>query len=280
MSTRLKAHGNVESKDLAELFLSNYYGETSAAKWAEGFINKGAHKGEFIPWTVMATAMKLLDWNSKVEVIENDTGGYVFRDTVDMQTHFKDSSVLDENTGEVGAKETTTSQLKYAFYVKVKLTYFGEESTHEYAVLDTAHRPVNYIDSQMVNKAIQRNKARAISLITGIGLTLWTREAVVEELEDTDVGEAKKPAVVSKPKLTKPKVDPKTTEESVITQLAKALIENTTDPDFLIKHKSSLEFIKETYGVDYSDKNIETLSEALSKVSGIDGFAKIILQED
>lgn len=273
----------------AEMFVANYYGETEVAKWALGFVKGGVHDGEFIPWTVMNMALKLLDWKSTIELVENDEGGYIFRDTVFMETSQKKIEGVDDKGNDI-IRSTDTSNNTSAFYVKVRIVYFGEETIHEYAVLDTGHQPVQYLNSQLVNKAIQRNKARAISLVTGIGLPLWTREAI--EQESDDVG--KETAVVIEPKKQKlTKAKPNDTMETVLDGnleavvgddlelvLARKIAENVTDEEFLAKHKKALEFAKKTFNVDYMEKNINKLAKTLLNVNDLEGFAKMILGEE
>lgn len=271
-----------EDQENAQLYLDNYYGVTPVAKWVEGFVKTGVHDGEFIPWTVMDMAIKLLDWNSKVEFIENDAGGYVFRDTVITKTNQTDIDGIDTDTGAEIIRGKQTENTSYSFYIKVKVTYLGETTEHQYAVLSTAHAPVQFINSQMVNKAMQRGKARAISLVTGIGLALWTREEIEMEL----AVEAEGPKTIKplkkeeKPKKLKKPQENDTIDSAIEKSLAEFLVEKVEDKEFVEKYKTSLQFIKDTYNVDYTEKDVDVLAEGLTKVNDIEGFANMIMREE
>lgn len=276
---------SAQERDHANLFLQNYYGETDVSKWAESFVNEGVHDGEFIPWTVMTTALKLLDWKSKIEVLENDDGGYVFRDTVMTQTSQREVEGVSANSGTEIVRSTETDNTTYSFYVKIRITYLDDVTDHMYAIMDTAHRPVQYINSQLVNKAIQRAKARSISLVTGIGLTLWTREAVQEEVtidrEDAPQKLEPKKKEVKKEKLTKPNENGTIGtpgEKTIEVELAELLVAKTKEPEFIEEFKTSLNFIRDTFGVDYLDDNVVSLAESLKKVNDLEGFAKMIMK--
>lgn len=270
----------------AKLFLDNYYGESDVSQWAESFVDQGVHDGEFIPWTVMTTALRLLDWKSKVEVIENEDGGYVFRDTVHTKTSQETVEGISATSGKEILTSTKVQNTTYSFYIKVKITYLGEVTEHMYAIMDTAHRPVNYINTQLVNKAIQRAKARSISLVTGIGLTLWTREAIEEEKAKDKEPETEKilpnKKETKKHNLTKDNkndtIDDQAGSNKTADELAKVLVEKTQDPEFIQKHKTSLVFIEDTYGVNYLNTNAKELSKQLEKVNDLEGFAKMIMK--
>lgn len=263
----------------AELFLANYYGETEIAKWALSFVNTGAHDGQFIPWTIMTTALKLLDWKSTIELVTNEDGGYVFRDQSFVETtQVKVDGVNDQ--GVAIERSTVTKNTTQAFYVKLRIVYFGEESIHEYAVLNTGHQPVQYLDSQLVNKAIQRNKARAISLVTGIGLSLWTgEEASREKTEDvTTTIEPKKQ------KLTKDKKDDKIKDlpegKQVEDVLAEFIQVKIKDKAFTEKHGQALKFASDTFNVDFEEKDVKKLSKTLLNINDLESFAKLLMGDE
>ncbi len=181
---------------------------------------------------------------------------------------------LSDPESTVSVLDNTDGFNQSMYFIRVKVKYLGQIWGHIETLVKN--------DPKEVDKAIRIATTKAISLATGIGVNhLIGIQEVVEEA----VGEVKPvdpviEEVVEEVIEEVKQVDPVETEKTVIEKLAESLIANTEDQFFMAIHKASLSFLKDNYGVDYLNKDVKTLTEALTTVPGVEKLAAIILKED
>jgi hypothetical protein len=133
------------------------------------------------------------DPEATFEVIETQDGNILHSDKDYIKTE-KESIANDKTT-----KETTLSTI-LSHFVVVKATCLGRTMTEHYPVQDNAYNAPKAIDQNMVNKALQRAKAKIASRITGIGLALYEGS----DLQFEDDGKAPEVSKPTKPVLVTP----------------------------------------------------------------------------
>lgn len=173
-----------DTKDLTwlDVWTSNY---TNKSTIASDIMSKAksTYKGDpYIPWAPLLRALYVLDPNADVDKVMNDKGGYVFTDTLRLET------VVPNKDGTMSTTITTV----VSHFVKVAVTFMGKVFTEVYPIQDQDYSASKVYDQNKVNKALQRNMARTISLATGIGWSLY--EATEKGQFDDD----------TKPTATKP----------------------------------------------------------------------------
>lgn len=204
------------SKDWLTMFQANYRGETPQAKELEQFIKKNYNGSTYIPWATMERMVYEQDPEAEFSILGLDTS----------------TEVLRMNDG-----EKITEVDFFVHMVIVNLTFLGKGFTEAYPVQDNKYNAPKLIDANLVNKAIQRAKAKIASRATGLGLKLY--EGFDLQFED-DAPEPKKFAKPEAPqaiKITKPDLTP--------------LVEIIQDPQYdkgLTKLNSK---IKEKYGFEF-----------------------------
>ena len=133
------------------------------AKEVADFI-KETYKGDsYIPWATMERLTYMCDEDATFENIKNENGGLVHTDVVEMhQQNIQKGEVVSE----------TTSQM-FSHMVKVKLIFMGKEFIEEYPIQDQDYSAARVFNQNLVNRALQRAKAKVASRATGIGFKLY-----------------------------------------------------------------------------------------------------------
>ena len=150
-------------KSWKEVFLENYNGKSDIAKEVEPFIKDNYKGNSYIPWATMERLTYMCDENATFENIKNENGGLVHTDIVDMhQQNIQNGTVVSD----------TTSQM-FSHMVKVKLTFMEKEFIEEYPIQDQDYSAARIFNQNLVNKALQRAKAKVAARATGIGLKLY-----------------------------------------------------------------------------------------------------------
>lgn len=116
----------------------------------------------------------------EVDCVRNpQTGGYLFEE-LDRRGYFVQSYVHD-------------GQRRSATYYNALLTMSGQginpdDIKSDYktgkAKLTADGKTISVVDSQAINKAVYRAMVKAIALVTGIGLKLWTGDDLSEDILD------------------------------------------------------------------------------------------------
>jgi len=270
MDNRLSALLNEKWNSVWE---ANYNNKTDAAIDIDKLMKSNYKGHKYVPWAVMQKWFYLQDPYGSLKVIENDNGGLVHTDT----------AVIEEFKSDKG-NDTTLKRYAHSHFVKIEANFLGKVMIETYPIQDNSYGAPNYIDSNMVNKAIQRAKARLISMITGLGYQLYeTGDLQFEEDIDTNVGKktiTKKATVVSKEKaptkdkeadkvevkkntVSKKKVESEDGVSPDVVEFADYLIENkdTILPIVQDLNKDIVKQYKKVIDLDDRDKTIDTLGE-------------------
>ena len=150
-------------KSWKEVFLENYSGKSDLAKEVEPFIKDNYKGNSYIPWATMERLTYMCDEDAIFENIKNEKGGLVHTDVVEMhQQNIQKGEVISE----------TTSQM-FSHMVKVKLTFMRKVFIEEYPIQDQDYSAARVFNQNLVNRALQRAKAKVASRATGIGFKLY-----------------------------------------------------------------------------------------------------------
>lgn len=168
-------------KTWKEIFLENYSGKSEIAKEVEPFIKENYKGNSYIPWATMERLTYMCDEDAVFENIKNEQGGLVHTDKVEMhQQNIQKGEVVSE----------TTSQM-FSHMVKVKLIFMGKEFIEEFPIQDQDYTAARVYNQNLVNKALQRAKAKVAARATGIGLKLYEGK----DLQFDEVPQETKPEI-------------------------------------------------------------------------------------
>lgn len=150
-------------KSWKEVFLANYNGESEEAKAIEPFL-KQTYKGDvYIPWAVMERLVYMCDENAVFTNILNAKGGLVHSDiVVNHQSNLQNGTLVSE-----------TEAPMYAHFVKVSLKFMGKIFIEDYPIQEQDYSAARVFNQNLVNKALQRAKAKLGARGTGLGLKLY-----------------------------------------------------------------------------------------------------------
>lgn len=140
------------SKDWLTMFEANYNGETPQAKELEQYIKKNYNGSTYIPWATMERMVYQQDPEAEFLIQGIETA----------------DNVLRTNDG-----ETETEVDFFVHMVSITLCFLGKVFHELYPVQDNKYNAPKVIDANLVNKAIQRAKAKISSRATGLGLKLY-----------------------------------------------------------------------------------------------------------
>ena len=168
-------------KTWKEVFLENYSGKSEIAKEVEPFIKENYKGNSYIPWATMERLTYMCDEDAVFENIKNEQGGLVHTDKIEMhQQNIQKGEVVSE----------TTSQM-FSHMVKVKLVFMGKEFIEEFPIQDQDYTAARVYNQNLVNKALQRAKAKVAARATGIGLKLYEGK----DLQFDEVPQETKPEI-------------------------------------------------------------------------------------
>ncbi len=168
-------------KTWKEVFLENYSGKSEIAKEVEPFIKENYKGNSYIPWATMERLTYMCDEDAVFENIKNEQGGLVHTDKVEMhQQNIQKGEVVSE----------TTSQM-FSHMVKVRLIFMGKEFIEEFPIQDQDYTAARVYNQNLVNKALQRAKAKVAARATGIGLKLYEGK----DLQFDEVPQETKPEI-------------------------------------------------------------------------------------
>lgn len=146
-----------------EVFKANYEGISEEAKALQPFL-KETFKGDvYIPWAVMERLTRMCDEDAEFINILNESGGLVHSDKLGVhQKNLQNDKVVSE-----------TESVMFAHFVRVKLVFMGKEFVEDYPIQDKDYSSARIYDQNLVNKALQRAKAKVAARGTGLGLRLY-----------------------------------------------------------------------------------------------------------
>ena len=150
-------------KSWREVFLENYNGTSEVAKEIEPFVKENYKGNAYIPWATMERLVYMCDEDASFENIKNKDGGLVHTDVVEVyQQNIQKGEVVSE----------TKSQM-FSHMVKVKLVFMGKEFIEEYPIQDQDYTAARIFNQNLVNRSLQRAKAKVASRATGLGFKLY-----------------------------------------------------------------------------------------------------------
>ena len=123
----------------------------------------------------------MCDEDAVFENIKNEQGGLVHTDCVEMhQQNIQKGEVVSE----------TTSQM-FSHMVKVRLVFMGKEFIEEFPIQDQDYSAARVFNQNLVNRALQRAKAKVASRATGLGYQLYEGK----DLQFDEVPQETKPEI-------------------------------------------------------------------------------------
>lgn len=150
-------------KTWKEVFLANYNGESEEAKSLQPHL-KETYKGDpYIPWAVMERLVYMCDPNAEFINVNNENGGLVHTDTVyKHQKNIQKGEVVSE-----------TEAPMFSHFVRVVLRFMGRTFVEDYPIQDQDYSAASIFNQNLVNRALQRAKAKVGARATGLGLKLY-----------------------------------------------------------------------------------------------------------
>lgn len=150
-------------KTWKEVFLANYNGESEEAKSLQPHL-KETYKGDpYIPWAVMERLVYMCDPNAEFINVNNENGGLVHTDTVyKHQKNIQKGEVVSE-----------TEAPMFSHFVRVVLRFMGRTFVEDYPIQDQDYSAAGIFNQNLVNRALQRAKAKVGARATGLGLKLY-----------------------------------------------------------------------------------------------------------
>lgn len=282
-------------KTWKEVFLANYNGESEEAKSLQPHL-RATYKGDpYIPWAVMERLVYMCDPNAEFINVNNENGGLVHTDTVyKHQKNIQKGEIVSE-----------TEAPMFSHFVRVVLRFMGKTFVEDYPIQDQDYSAASIFNQNLVNRALQRAKAKVGARATGLGLKLYegfdlqfdSKEDKKPSLQTNVKSEPKTP---SKKEVEEVKVGVSTTElvnessnkvETVsneevaskdvsMTQEIKEVIDiiRNTDREKMIKvlQRVNVSVVKKcgfSLNVDDSD---EELVKKLSKFTNVSQFGKTL----
>ena len=299
--TASKEQKSVE-KSWKEVFLANYNGESEEAKAIEPFL-KHTYKGDvYIPWAVMERLVYMCDENAVFTNILNAKGGLVHSDVViNHQSNTQNGTIVSE-----------TEAPMYAHFVKVSLEFMGKIFIEDYPIQEQDYSAARVFNQNLVNKALQRAKAKLGARATGLGLKLYEgfdlqfdnkdedKKPVLDEPKKEENNkksvkteekvakvEEKVAKVEEKPAKVEEKVEVANTEVSAepkqvniapgVSEVVKLIKETDAEKINKVLQIVNVSIMKKYSFALSQDDSVEELSEKLSKFPNIEQFKKTLL---
>lgn len=168
-------------KTWKEVFLENYSGKSEIAKEVEPFIKENYKGNSYIPWATMERLTYMCDEDAEFENIKNEQGGLVHTDKlINYQKQIQKGEIIAE-----------TEASMFSHFVKVKLTFMNKVFIEEFPIQEQDYTAARVYNQNLVNKALQRAKAKVAARATGIGLKLYEGK----DLQFDEVPQETKPEI-------------------------------------------------------------------------------------
>ena len=252
-------------KSWKEVFTENYNGTSPEAREVEPFLKDNYKGNSYIPWATMERLTYMCDEDAIFENIKNEKGGLVHTDVVEMhQQNIQKGEVVSD----------TTSQM-FSHMVKVKLTFMGKVFIEEYPIQDQDYSAARVFNQNLVNRALQRAKAKVASRATGIGFKLYEGK----DLQFDEVPQESKPQLPVEnvqneqsdvKKSQKPAKSNTKTEKTVEKVEEKPVETQNTAEETQSSAKPTAEEIVESVKVDVPVKENDPVSEAVHLIKNTD----------
>ncbi len=235
-----------------EQFTENYYGRSEQAKELEQYLKQNYNGSSYIAWATMERMVYQQDPNAEFKLRLSDDKDIVWTSRTNVRTHQKTTD-----------KEIITLATSMAHMIILELTFLGKTFEEVYPIQDNKYQSPKIVDANLVNKAIQRAKAKVSSRATGLALTLY-------ETGDLQFEEEAKPEPPAKMMATTP--PPKTKASSGTKELAEEIRSNEAYDVGLQKINSAI-IKKYGFSISRDDKDLE---DKLSKIENIEVFGRTL----
>lgn len=221
-----------------EQFNENYYGRSPQAKELEQFMKSNYQGSSYIPWATMERIVYQQDPEAdfRIRLFETYYGGQsvVLSNTTNIETR--------QITSE---KSVETMAQSISHFVAVELTFLGKHFEEVYPVQDLKYGAPKVIDQNMINKSLQRAKAKIASRGTGLALRLYeTGDLQFEEDDKPTQAQAEntKPEVPTTGRKVSTKRDKKQVSGEEKAEVEKAEVKKDSDDKLT---EAQVEFSKE-----------------------------------
>lgn len=144
-----------------KLYTDNYYGRTPEAVELSKVLSTNYNGQKYVPWATMERFLYMQDPLANLYVSFDGDGP--------VGTQKWTIEQVNKNAGAV----IETSSPFYSHMVRVTLTFMGKYFEEYYPVQDNKYGAPKIIDQNLVNRALQRAKAKIIARATGLGLALY-----------------------------------------------------------------------------------------------------------
>lgn len=236
-------------KKWQEQWQLNYKGDSPESRELQDFMKSNYKDHKYIPWATMVRLMYAQDPNSSIDVVETD-GDIV-------------NSKVSHISTIISGEETVATVMSHN--IKLEATFLGKTMREVYPVQDNSYGAPKVIDSNMVNKAIQRAKARLISTITGLAFTLYENGDLQFEEDSAPVKSKEEKVTVTKNPVKKTPVK----KEAPKKEAVEKELETKELPE---AHAELYKYIKETPKIEVA---LQVLNTAF-----INKFGFAILPDD
>jgi len=151
------------------------------------------------------------DPNARFIVLENKNGGIVHTDVMEnYQYNAQEGKIISE-----------TRSLMFSHTVKVLCIFMGKEFVEDYPIQESDYTAARIYNQNLVNRAIQRAKAKVAARATGLALKLYEGFDLQFETKDET---PKKPNVSNIVAETKDETPKKETPKAVVKEEPKSIV--------------------------------------------------------
>lgn len=151
-----------------EVYKANYNGQTPEAKELQEFLKSNYKGNSYVPWATMERLIYMQDPDANFTVMASDEDGKILHDYV-----IEVISTQETKNPKDGEAFTKVTNFAHLHFVVVGLTFLGKTFTEHYPVQDTSYGAPKVVDQNMVNKALQRAKAKIAARASGLALRLY-----------------------------------------------------------------------------------------------------------
>ena len=151
-----------------EQYKLNYNGASDEAKELASFVKDNYKGNAYVPWATMERLIYQQDPNADFTVVAYGANDQVLHD------YYIDIHTVQEQTDKDGKlAKTEVHNYSHLHFVVVTLTFLGKTFTEHYPVQDSAYAAPKVVDQNMVNKSLQRAKAKIAARASGLALRLY-----------------------------------------------------------------------------------------------------------
>lgn len=265
--------------DWLKQYLDNYEGTSKEAKSLEDTIKTLFNGSKYLPWATMERVTYIQDPLAVFEIVRAKSD---YGDVEDiLHTSKRTLRTLNKTT----EKTVETENSMFAHFVVVRLTFLGKTFEEVYPILGKKYDAPKFIDAHLVNKALQRAKAKVASRATGLGLKLY--EGLDLQFDDaTPKKEAEKAPVKKAVKASTKKEEPTVVDETPIATVLEtkdgvnelvAFITGNENAGIALQKVNASVFKKYKFTLSV-DEPVEALVEKLNKITNTGTFLRTLVK--